>query len=300
MKEKQKECDLAYRPHASKNFRAALEYLLRTEFPRLGGSKVRDMFMDELMALIESHHLTKDRVGVGQVLWYAVHKDDRPFRYKKISQCRMVPVILTLVSPEDIAIRRRGEEKRPERLKRIIPRLFLEAYAQGGVLSAADVSLITGYGSCYISHFVHEYEQEHGTLLPSRGAIHDLGRTVSHKAIICRKAMVDGKQTPEIARETFHDEVSVDRYLLDFDRVVFSMINHGMSLKETCFTTGMSEGLVRQYLELAQELGISSNSLPSDEHSAEDPTQAITVAWLTERLETDSIIEGERREAGGI
>ena len=99
-------------------------------------------------------------------------------------------------------------------------------------------------------------------LLPRRGTIHDLGRTVSHKAVIFRKALSEGKQTPDIARETCHDEASVDHYLLDMDRVAYAMLVHGMSIKEICFTTGMSEGLVRQYMELAKELGLSEKDFP--------------------------------------
>lgn len=99
-------------------------------------------------------------------------------------------------------------------------------------------------------------------MLPRRGSIHDLGPTVSHKAIICRKALSEGKQTPDIARETCHDEASVDYYLLDMDRVAYAMIVHGMSIGEICFTTGMSEGLVRQYMDLAEELGLSEKDFP--------------------------------------
>lgn len=142
--ERKRPSEFTFRPAAGKNFRAALERLLRTEFPRFGGSKVIGPFIDELMALIDSHHLIRDRVGVGQVLWYAVAKSDRPYRYKKITDCHMVPVTLTLVSPEDISERRLGKEKRRKRLKRLIPRLYREAFSQGGVLSAVDLSLLLG------------------------------------------------------------------------------------------------------------------------------------------------------------
>lgn len=249
-------------PCANKDFRAALKRFLRTEFPRLGGEKVIGLFVEELMSLIDRHHLLRDRVGVGQVLWYAVAADDPPFRYKRITDCRLVPVVLSLVSPEDIALRRRGEEKRRQRLKRLIPRLLEEAFAQGGVLSLSDLSLLLGYSPIYISQLTREYEEEHGVLLPRRGTIHDLGPTVSHKATIFSKAFLEGKQTPDIARETFHDEASVDRYLLDLDRVAYAMAVHGMGAEEICFTTGMSEGLVRQYMDLARELGLSGVDFP--------------------------------------
>jgi hypothetical protein len=257
MRENKTTSERAYGPSASKGFRAALEHLMRTEFPRMGGSKVRDLFVEEIIALIDSHHMTKDRVGMGQVLWYAVAREDHPYIYKRLSQCKMVPVILTLVSPEDIAILREGKELRRPRIKRIAARLYKEAFAQGGVLSAADVGLLIGYSPTYVNELIHDYEEEHQVMLPTRGSVHDMGSRVTHKAEICRKSLVEGKQTPDIARETFHDERSVDRYLQDFDRVFHAMFKHGMSVKETCFTTRFSEGLVRQYMKLAQELGLS-------------------------------------------
>lgn len=238
-----------------------MQHLIKSEFPRLGGTKVRELLAGEIEALIEAHHLRRDRIAVGQLLWYAVHKDDRPYRYKKITDCRMVPVVLSVVSPEDVSIRRAGGEKRRERLKRLIARLCEEAYEQEGVLSLSDLSLITGYSQIYLSQLAREYEDEHGIILPRRGTVHDIGPTMSHKAAICRKAIVDGKQTPDIARETSHDEQSVDKYLLDFERVAYAMLKHGMSINETCFTTRLSEGLVRQYADLITELGITEENL---------------------------------------
>lgn len=40
------------------------------------------------------------------------------------------------------------------------------------------------------------------------------------------------------------------------------MIVHGMSIGEICFTAGMSEGLVRQHMDLAEELGLSEKDFP--------------------------------------
>ena len=248
--------------------RAALRRLIKTEFPRLGGDKVIGLFTRELPALIKSHHLTRDRVGVGQLLWYAVDIDDPPYRHKRMSDTSMVPVLLSVVTPEDVALRRRGEEGRRERAKRVAARLLEEASEQGGVLALADLSLVTGLCTGYLSDLVCEWEEEHQAVLPRRGTVHDLGPSLSHKAVICRKAVSQGKQTPEIARETHHSEASVDRYLLDLERVAYAMFKHHMSAREICFTTQMSEGLVGQYMDLASELGLSGEGLSTMDEEA--------------------------------
>lgn len=270
MKENKSVSEETYRPASCKNFRNALENLLKTEFPRLGGTKVRKLLVDELISLFEAHHLTQERVAVGQMLWYAVDKEDRPYCYKKMSDTKLVPVILSLVNGEDIEVRRRGKEGPRERMKRRAVRLYGEAYEQGGVLSHADVSLIMGCCKMNISKLVTEYEEEHGVVIPRRGTIHDLGSSMSHKGTICRKAILEGKQTPDIARETSHDEKSVDRYLLDFDRVAFAMLKHGMSIKEICFTTRLSQGLVSQYADMIKEFGLSEEDLPLRKHDVRE------------------------------
>lgn len=152
------------------------------------------LFIGELLALMESHHLTRDRVGVGQLLWYAVAADDPPYRHKRMSDTRMVPVLLSVVTPEDIALRRRGEEGRRERAKRVTARLLQEAFEQGGVLALADLSLVTGLCTGYLSKLVCEWEEEHQAVLPRRGTVHDLGPSLSHKAVICRKAISEGSR----------------------------------------------------------------------------------------------------------
>ncbi len=47
-------------------------------------------------------------------------------------------------------------------------------------------------------------EKETGDVVPRRGNIHDIGRTLTHKRINCRKAYLEGKTTPIIARQTCH------------------------------------------------------------------------------------------------
>jgi len=53
--------------------------------------------------------------------------------------------------------------------------------------------------------------------------VHDLGRSTTHKKIICEKSLRAKKATPDIAKETHHSPSAVDRYLGDFNRVRFCL-----------------------------------------------------------------------------
>ena len=100
---------------------------------------------------------------------------------------------------------------------------------------------------------ITEYERENNVVLPRRGTVHDLGRSTTHKRIICGKSLLDRKATPDIARETHHSPHAVDRSLGDFERVRFCL-KQGLSVEETAFTTQLSKSLVVEYEDLIKEL----------------------------------------------
>jgi hypothetical protein len=64
---------------------------------------------------------------------------------------------------------------------------------------------------------------------------------------------MDRKSTLDIALETYHSPMAVDRYLGDFERVGFCL-KKGLLMKEAAFTTQMSKSLIVEYAELIEEL----------------------------------------------
>ena len=137
--------------------------------------------------------------------------------------------------------------------KGVIARIFCEADKQGGTLAETDLALILFCANMTICKNTIEYEHENKVVLPRRGTVHDLGRSTTHKKIICEKSFRDKKATPDIARETYHSPNAVDRYLNDFDRVRFCLKN-GLSVEEVSFTTQLSKSLVVEYDDLIKEL----------------------------------------------
>ena len=88
-----------------------------------------------------------------------------------------------------------------------------------------------------------------------------MGRTVTHKRIICHKAFLEGKTTDVIARETSHSPEAVDHYLLDFSRVYYATVLKGMSVEEATFAIQRPRSLVEEYVRLLVEFGLNNQRL---------------------------------------
>jgi hypothetical protein len=259
----------AYAACARKTFHSVLCHLLQTEFPSTFGPAVTRLFADKVNELYEQCHPPLSRVKVGQVLWLAVAASERPGRSKRIENTRLVPVLLELVTAGDIDAACATNQQRQTRRAKII-RLFHQAFQQGAVLSEADVGLLLHLSERTISDEVIAYEQATSQSVPRRGTIHDLGRSVTHKAVICYKRLVEKKSTSEIAQETYHSHEEVEYYVQCFRRVQLCHDN-GMSPEDIVQATGHTPFVVREYLELIRKFALPT--LPST--SRKDGVQPI-------------------------
>jgi hypothetical protein len=250
-----------YGPMLAKTLSNVLQQWLAAEFPHLGGPKVRELFVTELMQLIETHYVPSQHLQPGQIIWYAVDKTDLPGKGHTMATTRLLPVTLTLINREDIEAL--VKQVSPKIVRRqVVARLHREAEAQGGVLAISDTSLLLHQSASTIGLDIRLYEQEHQCVIPRRGTVHDLGRSVSHKALIAKKALQEGKQAPDVAWETDHTLSCTERYLVDLLRVYISIKRHGMTPEAAAFSTGLSLSLVKEYAELITELGLNDDQLP--------------------------------------
>lgn len=237
-----------------KSFHSALCHLLRTEFPGIFGPAITKLFADKIDELYARFHPPASRFRVGQVLWAAVAVDDPPSRDKRIEATRLVPVILDLVTAQDIEEATAVSCRRQTRRNKIV-RLCTQAHAQGGVLSLADVSLMLHVNITTVSKEIVTYERNGGAPVPRRGTIHDMGRSVTHKAIICYKQLVEHKPTSQVAQETFHSADEVEYYVQSLRRIQLCR-DSGMSPDEIAQATGHSLSLVKEYLDLITEFNL--------------------------------------------
>ena len=151
--------------------------------------------------------------------------DGLPGRDKRIEDTRLVPVILDLVTAQDIHEATAAGTRRQTRRNKIV-RLCTQAHAQGGVLSLADVALMLHMSQSSISREILEHERAGGGTVPRRGTVHDMGRSVTHKAIICYKRLVEQKPTSQVAQETFHSPDEVE-YSVQCSRRVQLCVSRG-------------------------------------------------------------------------
>ncbi len=216
----------------------------RTEFPKLFGPVIRAKLADELINLFEKNCPETTKIKSGQLLWNALDKNTRGDSPNR----KFVPVVLSIVTPEDIEQLTKGV-KPSVIAKNTIARMFNEAYRQGGILSTRDIALITLRNTSAISQFRLSYEKEHDVILPHTGALHDMGRTITHKAAIINKVVIQKKDPAIVAKETNHSQRAVDRYLKDYNRVktVYEQ-NHDITFIH--LATGIAKHVIKQYIDL--------------------------------------------------
>jgi hypothetical protein len=82
--------------------------MLSQEYKFLGGEKIQEMFIKDLLVEFNRHMKDGLKLDAGQVVWWAAHKDEYPGRNKTIENTRMVPVILSIASQDDLLLRLDG------------------------------------------------------------------------------------------------------------------------------------------------------------------------------------------------
>jgi len=260
----------AYDASDRKTFHSALCRLLHTEFPGVFGPTITRLFADKIGELYDRFHPPGSRFKVGQVLWTAVAVDDPPSHNKRIEDTRLLPIVLDLVTAQDISDAQ-SKKGWPLIRRNMIVRLCRQAYAQKAVLSLADVSLLLHVNLNTVSGQILEHERQTGEMVPRRGTIHDMGPSVTHKAIICYKRLVEKKPTSQVAEETYHSEDEVEYYVQCFRRIQLCH-DSGMSKEDTARATGHSLPLVQPYLDLLERFKLpplpttsGKEGVPSDQ-----------------------------------
>ncbi len=132
-----------------------------------------------------------------------------------------------------------------------IQRITEEAISQGGVLSQEDLEK---YLSCTVRTIQRDIKQikNKGTEVVTRGYLHNIGRGQTHKVKIIGMYL-DGKTYSEIKLTTRHSIGAIKRYIESFTKVLMSQSRSIYKAKEISIVTGISETLVKQYLDLIKE-----------------------------------------------
>lgn len=214
------------------------------ECPRFFGPILREKIADELVTLFELLSPETSRLKPGQILWNALDKNTRGDSPNR----KYVPVILTIVSEEDVQLLVEGTLM-SKITENAIARMIREAYSQGGILSSRDLGLITLRHPTTTSSIRKRFEKNHDCALPHTGALHDMGSSISHKSIIVRKVILEKKDPAAVAKETNHSQAAVDHYLKDYHRVkMLHNLNHDIEFIN--LATQIAKHVIIQYVDI--------------------------------------------------
>jgi hypothetical protein len=225
----------------------ALVNFFAREFAGYFGPIVRENIADELISLFNSLCPESSRLKPGQMIWNALDKHTRADSPNR----RYKPVILTIVDDHDIGMFEKGKPL-PEIRKQVMARMIREAYAQDGILSTRDLSLILTMDAAKLSRQRIEYELQNNTVLPHTGVIHDMGTTITHKSQIIFKYVIEKKDPKTVAYETNHSQLAVDRYIKDYNRVK-TLTNDGKDIDFINLTTNISRHVIIQYQQILKQ-----------------------------------------------
>jgi biotin operon repressor len=184
---------------------------------------------------------------VGEMTFLAVSTDAPPGR--PIAECQRVAITLTMECQDDLEGLRCGVTALR---KGKIQRLTREAQEQGALLTQEDLARLLCTSRSTIKRDIAELRGE-GVDVPTRGQIKDIGKGISHKGRIVEDWLT-GYTFSQIQQRRRHSLHSIERYCSDFQRVV-RLQGRGLSVSEMRIGTGLSERLVKEYLDLHQAAG---------------------------------------------
>lgn len=242
--------EAAFGPLQRKTFQAALVQELRLHIPTLGELTAKPL-AGRIERLVDEYFPKTERLRFGHILWPAVDERETSGYGKRIEQTALKPVLLEVISEEDIQNVLSGVSIKEIR-KKVVLRLFEQAKSQGGVLTIIDVATVMLVSPRTIHNYIKEYQQKTGKLIPSRGVVHDMGPSVTHKRQICRMVIFEGRSIEDTAHATNHSPGAVTRYIQDYRRV-FACFSMGLTIEQTSFATSLSKPLVKEYRDIFQE-----------------------------------------------
>jgi len=183
-------------------------------------------------------------VSIGQIKILAIDKKEPAG--KPIKECKKIPIVVTLQSKDDIKVE---EEHGPIATRQAtIQRITDEAVDQEALLTQEDIARLLRVDVRTIRRDISDLRKR-GIKVQTRGEIKDIGSGTSHKTRIVEKYL-RGKEYTQIRWEERHSLESIKRYIQNFSRVVWLKQKQEASIDDIRLITGVSERIIKEYLEL--------------------------------------------------
>jgi hypothetical protein len=249
-------------PYASiekRTFESALTHLLETEYGLLGGRRILQLLVEDVMGLMGKFYPPMEQVKSGDLVWTCTADEGKKAEPgKRTEEYKTVTVKLPFVTRTDLRSRTDGKTPRgktramaKDRDKRRLARMVKAADEQGGLLTIAEMSVILNKSYEVTRKYVREWEEETGKLLPMKGYRMDQGSRPTHKKEIVR-LYEQALEPPDVARETGHSLKAVERYLQDYERVKL-LLKRRVQVEDISSLIGRGKRVVLEYIEIARE-----------------------------------------------
>jgi hypothetical protein len=241
-----------FSPLRDKTLANVLRQLFVTEFGYENKVIFAEAMIERILETIDAFVEPASLLEPGQMLWMAVAIDGRKHAYEPMKEIPQVPVILDLVTDEDLRDLADGEDFIVVRRRRHA-RLLNQTRERNGALAYTDLSAITLTSEKRVGDDVSRVQQAENRLLPHRGSVHDVGPTLSHKVEVAR-LLEAGYLEPVICRKLspVHDLRSVERYAQTYKNVT-KLLERGFAPREISGILSIGERLVEAYIEIVNE-----------------------------------------------
>jgi hypothetical protein len=233
-----------------------LANILRQQFVTEFGYENKVLFaeamIERILQTVDAFVKPATMLRPGQVLWMAVVNDGRKHTYRWMKEIPNVPIILDLVTDEELAALASGEKYITVRRQRHA-RLLEQASIQGGVLARGDLAALTLTSATEVGKDIAVIRETEHRFLPYRGSVQDVGGTISHKVEVIR-LFEAGYLEPEICRRlpVTHDLTAVENYVQTYKNVI-KLLERGFAPSEISSILSISKRLVQAYVDIVQE-----------------------------------------------
>lgn len=213
------------------------------------GSVTASAIVDDLLTLIEQYYRFNDNsfLKPGQMVWHAVPVEEYPKKGKTMAQTKLTPVVLDIITEEDIEDLRSSVHSRELKLKKV-ERWTHQAFDQGALLSQLDLAVLLATSTVTTGDYVRHFQNLYNRQLPTRGNIQLIGAGQTHKRQIIA-LHIKGYLVPTICQNTNHSKEAVERYIRDYESVkLLSTKFDDVDLISRIIR--LSPSVVKQYLDL--------------------------------------------------
>ncbi len=207
--------------------------------------------LEAVYKVYASYFETSAALKPGQLLFQVVATEAAS--NAPLGECEQTTVALTLdAGDEDLEIKQHQgiAGLRHHRMQR----LAHEAFQQGGLLTVEDLAnRLLNCGERTLSRDLCVLRTQN-IILPLRSTIKDMGRAISHRALII-KQWLQGKEYEQIAHTTHHSIPSVQNYVSKFKRIV-ALAKQDFDIHTISFLVKISVRLAEQYYQLYNSAAI--------------------------------------------